>query len=257
VATRTEESKQFEEFRRTRDLSLRNRLVEANLHLADYHSRRYAARGASAEDLHQIALMAIIAAVDRYDPTVGTSFSTFASRTIEGECKRYLRDRTWAVRPPRALQELHLRVTRGHEELSHQLGRAPTAPELAEFADTTVEDVLEALEAGRARTDTSLDASSPRNGSSTGRTVGDMLGGAEDGYDLVEARHVAKALVANLSDRDRRIIQLRFVEERTESRIASELGVSQSYLSRRLHRILAGMRDDFHRDKNPSSAERQ
>jgi RNA polymerase sigma-B factor len=250
VSSTDDELRQFDELRRTGDLSLRNRLVEANLHLADYHARRYAARGASHDDVRQIALIAIIAAVDRYDPMVGTSFCTFASRTIDGECKRYLRDRTWAVRPPRAIQELHLRVTRCNEELTQQLGRAPTVAELAEWADTTIDEVLEAIEAAEARSGAPLDGPSPRGTDSTGRTLSDVLGRPDDGYAHVEARQVTHALVAHLSDRDRHIIRLRFVEGRTESRIADELGVSQSYLSRTLRRILAGMRDEFGREED-------
>jgi RNA polymerase sigma-B factor len=237
---------QFEEYRRTGDLALRNELVEAHLHLAAYHARRYSTRGLPREDLHQVSLMAIISAVERYDPSLGTSFRTFASRTIEGECKRFIRDRTWAVRPPRAVQELHLRVAREQEELSHELGRPPTAGELAGSLHCTVEQVLEAIEAGSARTGLSLDGPAPGTRAESAapslRTLGDALGSVDARFDLVEDRQLAASFVTSLSPRDRHIVYLRFVQGETESRIAQQLGVSQSYLSRVLHRILAQLR---------------
>jgi RNA polymerase sigma-B factor len=252
---------QFEEYRRTRDLALRNQLVEAHLHLATYHSRRYSARGLPRDDLHQVSLMAIISAVERYDPSLGTSFRTFASRTIEGECKRFIRDRTWTVRPPRAIQELHLRVAREQEELSHDLGRAPTAAEIARSLDCTVELVLEAIEAGSARTSLSLDGPAPGGrpeaGAGTLRSLGEALGGMDARFDLVEDRQLAASLVTSLSSRDQHIVYLRFVRGETETRIAQQLGVSQSYLSRVLHRILVQLRaalDDALPRRSPNAA---
>jgi RNA polymerase sigma-B factor len=217
-------------------------LVEAHLHLADYHTRRYASRGVPEEDLRQVARIAIIAAVERFDPDLGPSFRTFASRTIDGECKRFIRDRTWCVRPPRAVQELHLRAGRAQEELTHQLGRPPTVPELADRLEATIDDVLEALDAGAGRSGLSLDGPAPGAPAGATRTLGDALGRADPSFAAVEDRILARMLVELLSDRDRRIVHLRFVRGATESAIAEDLGVSQSYLSRMLHRILDQLR---------------
>src|SRR3954452_17970732 len=128
----------FRDFRRTGDVRIRNRIVEAHLHLADWCTRRYGEH-AMRDDLHQVAQMAIVHATERFDPDVGVSFRTFASRTVEGECKRFLRDRSWNVRPPRALLERSLVVRREQEELGHLCCRAPTIDELADHLDITVE----------------------------------------------------------------------------------------------------------------------
>jgi RNA polymerase sigma-B factor len=225
---------------------VRNDLIEAHLHLADYQARRFASAGAPSDDLLQVARLALVRAVDRFDPDRGVSFRTFASRTMEGECKRYLRDRTWMVRPPRGLHELHSTIRRHEEILVQRLGRSPTVDEMAAAVHDTPEHVLEALEAGRARTGLSTDAPAP--GRADGDTpLGDGLshrhGQREDRAIAAAAdRAVLGSLTADLDERDRRILHDRFALERTETEIAARLGVSQSYLSRRLHRILAELR---------------
>src|SRR3954468_16509856 len=148
---------QFVEYRRTGDRRLRNELVEQHRGSADYFVKRYARRGVPEDALRQVALLAIVHAVDRFDPDVGVAFSTFASRTIEGELKRYFRDRTWSVRPPRRAQELHLELRRADEDLTQRLGRSPTLTELAAEVGESEDHVLEALEAGVAHQATSLD----------------------------------------------------------------------------------------------------
>ncbi len=136
----------FVKFDRTGDVRIRNQIVEAHLDLADHYTYRYGHHGLR-DDIGQVARMAIVYAVDRFDPDRGVSFRTFASRTIDGECKRFLRDRSWNVRPPRALMERSLLVRRHQEELCHTLGRAPTVAELAHELEVSVEEVLEATEA--------------------------------------------------------------------------------------------------------------
>ncbi len=165
----------FHEYRRTGDRRLRNRIVEEHLTVADYYVNRYArSAAASAEDLHQTALLAIVRAVERFDPDLGVSFKTFASRTVEGELKRYLRDRSWSVRPPRRAQELHLDARRVGEELTHQLGRTPTVAEMAGALEVSEEHVLEALEAGQARSATGIDA--PAGGNEDAPTLAQSMG---------------------------------------------------------------------------------
>ena len=122
----------FREYRRTGDRRVRNRLVEEHLTVPDYYVRRYSGRGVPHDDLRQVALLTMLRSIDRFDPDLGIEFGTFASRTIEGELKRYFRDRTWAVRPPRRAQELHLELRRAEEELTQRLGRSPTVAELAD-----------------------------------------------------------------------------------------------------------------------------
>jgi RNA polymerase sigma-B factor len=228
----------FRAFRRSRSRRIRNELVERHLHLVDYHVRRYASRGVAAEDVRQVASIALVLAVERFDPDVGVAFSTFASRTIDGECKRYLRDRTWGVRPPRRMQELHLAARRQQELLTHVGGRPPTVAELASALDETEEHVLEALEAGQARYALSVD----HPVEATGRAISDSLVDTYDLIDSVESRVVVSEVISSLCDRDRWIIEQRFFHRRTQSEIAAEMGISQSYLSRVVNRILEQLR---------------
>ena len=174
---------------------------------------------------------------------MGVSFSTFAGRTIEGELKRYLRDRTWMVRPPRRAQELHLELRRADEDLTHQLGRSPTIAELAAAVDETEDHVLEALEAGVAHQATSLDQ--PQGGGDDeSRSLGErVLVSREVGFADVEAQQVVADLLEGLDERDREVVRLRFYENMTQPEIAERLGVSQSYLSRIIRRILVDLRD--------------
>ena len=232
----------FVEYRRTGDRRLRNQLVEHHRHVADYFVKRYARRGVPTDDLRQLALMAIIHAVERFDPEMGVAFSTFASRTIEGELKRYFRDRTWSVRPPRRAQELHLELRRTDEDLTHQLGRSPTIAELAQALDVSEDHVLEALEAGVAHQATSLDQPAP--GDDDGGPRSDrLLATTESGFLRVDQQMIVRDLIADLPERERTIIYLRFFENLTQPEIAERVGVSQSYLSRILRKTLLDLRE--------------
>lgn len=232
----------FVEYRRTGDRRLRNRLVEHHLHVAGYYVARFSRSvGSSVEDLHQTALMAVVHAVERFDPSLGVSFRTFASRTIEGELKRYLRDRSWSVRPPRRAQELHLQVRRAGEELTHRLNRAPTVAELSSEIGVDEERVLEALEAGQARSASGLESTDGDESSS----LGGVLGGVDPAYRAVEDRTVLRAAISELDEREQLVLQLRFVDELTQPEIAERIGVSQSYVSRILRGTLAQLRSEL------------
>ena len=232
---------EFARYRRSGDRRLRNELVEQHLQTVDYFVRHYARRGVADDDLRQVALLALIHAVERFDPERGVGFATFASRTIEGELKRYFRDRTWSVRPPRRAQELHLRVRRADEELLQRLGRAPTMGELAEEVDASVDEVLEALEAGTAHRATSLDQTARDDDSGA---IGDRLLGVSDrGYVDVDQQLVVRQLLDDLPEREREVMRLRFFENLSQPEIAVRLGMSQSYLSRIIRRTLVDLRD--------------
>ncbi|WP_334143218.1 sigma-70 family RNA polymerase sigma factor [Rhabdothermincola sp.] len=231
----------FRRYRATGDRNLRNELVEANRALADYHVRRYAQRGQPEDDLRQVALLAILRAVERFDPDLGVSFSTFANRTIDGELKRYLRDRTWSVRPPRRAQELHLEVRRADEELTQRLGRSPTVLELASELGANVDHVLEAFEVSGARRASSLD----QPAGDEEFTRAERLGQVEPGFGVIDHRLLVSDLLDTLDERDRFIIQRRFFDNCSQEEIARELGVSQSYLSRVLRRILLQLRHEL------------
>jgi RNA polymerase sigma-B factor len=237
----------FVEYQRTGDRRLRNELVEEHRRSADYFVKRYARRGVAEDDLRQIALLALVHAVDRFDPGIGVAFSTFASRTIEGELKRYFRDRTWSVRPPRRAQELHLELRRADEDLTQRLGRSPTISELADDVGESEDHVLEALEAGIAHQATSLDQ--PQGGDDEGGPIGDrLLGMGDRGYVDVDQQLVVQELLDSLPDREREVIRLRFFENLSQPEIAERMGVSQSYLSRIIRRTLVDLRSEISDD---------
>lgn len=241
AARAPEIAQMFVEYRATGDRALRNRLVEDHRDLADYFVKRYSRRGVPSDDLRQLALMAIIHAVERFDPEVGVAFSTFASRTIEGELKRYFRDRTWSVRPPRRAQELHLELRRADEELTQKLGRSPTISELAKVLDVSEDHVLEALEAGVAHQAASLDHAPTQDDDGTPR--GDrILAQNETGYAQVDRELIVRELLDELPERERTIVYMRFFENMTQPEIAEKVGVSQSYLSRILRKTLLDLR---------------
>jgi RNA polymerase sigma-B factor len=237
---RAEVREKFVELHATGDRRLRDELVEAHIGLAEYLARRFANRGEPLDDLVQVALIGLVKAVNRFDPNRGVEFSTYATHTIAGELKRHFRDKGWAVRAPRRMQELYLRLTNAVSSLGQQLGRSPTIAELASETQVSEEEVLEALEAGQAYRFASLDV--PKGGSEDGDTLGEGLG--EDDPDLAnaESRVVLSPLMAKLPPRQRQIIRLRFFECLTQSEIANRLGISQMHVSRLLARSVAELR---------------
>jgi RNA polymerase sigma-B factor len=222
----------------------RDEIVTMHLPLAAFLARRFRDRGESLDDLTQVATVGLIKAVDRFEPDRGLQFSTFATPTMVGEIKRHFRDKGWAIRVPRRLQELRLAITRATAELSQQTGRSPTVAELAEYLGVSEEEVLEGLESAQAYATVSLDASS---GDSTeeGATLVETLGADEPGLAEVEARETVNPLLAGLPPRERRIIQMRFFENMTQSQIAEQVGVSQMHVSRLLAKSLAQMRTEL------------
>lgn len=234
----------IEGYQRTGDRRLRNRVVEAHLSVAEHHVRRFArSAGVSSEDLHQTAVLAMVRAVDRFDTSKGCTFRTFASRTVEGELKRYLRDRVWMVRPPRQAQERYLHVRQASEELTQALGRTPTVREVADEIDAPVVDVLDAMEAGQARTASRLDAPG-LNGEDRTSLTG-RLGAVDPAFSDVDERAVLRDAVSHLADRQQRVLHLRFVEELTQPQIADEVGLSQSYVSRLLRGSIEQIRAEL------------
>lgn len=229
----------FREYQATGDRRLRNDIVEGHRHLADRFARRYRSRGIPVDDLRQTALVAMVRAVDRFDPEHGVTFATFASRTMDGELKRTLRDKAWAVRPPRAAQERHLALRKREEELTHKLGRAPSIAELAGALDASVDEVLEAVEAGGARTAGGITRT---NDDGAMVDADDLLGTSDRGFGLTDDRLLVAELLEQLDDRSREVIRLRFFERLGQDEIAQRIGVSQSYLSRLLRKILVDLR---------------
>jgi RNA polymerase sigma-B factor len=233
----------FREYQRSGKRSLRNQLIEAHRGLAMTIASDYSGRGVEDDDLRQIALLGILKAVERYDPERGIPFGAFASRTVNGEIKRWFRDRTWTVRPPRSAQERHLELRRATEELTQRLGRSPNVRELAHELELSEDEILEAMEASAAYRGASLDA--PRSaGSSEGesRTLAESLGAGESGFARSEAGVLVAELLQTLPEREATILRLRFYEEMTQSEIADQVGISQMHVSRLLSQTLDRLR---------------
>jgi len=219
------------------DPRARAMLVERFMPLARSLARRYESSGEPLEDLVQVASLALVKAIDRFDASRGHAFSSFAVPTIVGELKRHFRDRTWAVRPPRELQELILRVDRVSVRLSQELDRAPTVAELAEAAGTEPEHVLEALQARSGRGTLSLHA--PSSQESDAASLEDSLGCDDTGFDRAESRAVLDGLCVGLSVRAREVLRMRFEEDLTQAEIGERLGVSQMQVSRIIRQTIA------------------
>ena len=230
----------FAEFARTRDERLRNELVESHLGLAHQLARRFVSRGETYDDLVQVASLALVKSVDRFDPDREVEFSTFATRTVIGELKRHFRDKGWAIRAPRRVQELYLELGPATESLTQALGRPPTVSEIARSVGSTEEAVLEAIEAGQSYRTSSIDAPDRQEGSVSAR-----LGDVDHGFADVEDRLLLAISLADLNDRERTILSLRFVEGLTQSEIASRIGISQMHVSRLLAASLAKLRETF------------
>lgn len=222
------------------DRRARDELVEHFMPLARSVARRYGGHAEALDDVMQVASLGLVKAVDRFDVERGCAFSTFAVPTIAGELRRHLRDRTWAVRPPRALQELALRVDTVAGRLTQQLDRAPTVAELAAALETTDERVLEALRAHGARDRLSLQ----RNAGDDERSaLQELLGECDDGYARAEDRALLDGLLAYLPARTRAALRLRFEADLTQAQIGALLGLSQMQVSRIVRDAIAQLRD--------------
>ncbi len=230
----------FVEFARTRDPALRDELIGAHIGLAEYLARRFANRGEPLDDLVQVASLGLLKAVGRFDPERGVEFSTYATHTIVGELKRHFRDRGWAIRAPRRMQELYLRLGKVVGSLGQELGRSPTIAELATEVQVSEEEVLEALEAGQAYRFASLDAPAP--GDAEGESLGNRIGSEDVNLDTAERRATLSPMLSLLPEREQLILHLRFFEGLTQSEIAGRLGISQMHVSRLLARSVAQLR---------------
>jgi RNA polymerase sigma-B factor len=219
----------------------REQLVAAALPFAGRLAKKYRGRGEPMEDLEQVARLGLLKAVDRYDPERG-AFTGFAAVTIIGELRRHFRDRTWGVHVPRRMQELSLEVNRATADLTAELRRAPTVPELARRLRIGEEDVLTALETAAAYSTLSLNAPA-RADSEADAEMGDLIGVTDLDLDAVDDRVTVSALLCRLPERERRILAMRFYGNQTQSQIATELGISQMHVSRLLSRALTWLRE--------------
>jgi RNA polymerase sigma-B factor len=221
-------------------LAIRDEMVTMHLPLVYAMARRFRDRGEPLEDLVQVGTIGLIKAVDRFDPGRGVEFSTYATPTIIGEIKRHFRDKGWAIRVPRRLQELRLRITSATAELTQRSGRSPTVGELAAHIGVSEEEILEGLESSQAYATLSLDAGGDPDDDSA--SIAATLGADDDALAGVEYRESLRPLLAALPEREREILVLRFFKNMTQSQIAEQVGISQMHVSRLLARSLAQLR---------------
>lgn len=218
----------------------REDLVRLHLPLVEHLTRRFLNRGEPYDDLLQVGTIGLIKAIDRFDSDRGVEFSTYATPTIAGEIKRHFRDKSWAIRVPRRLQELRASISGVTAELTQDLGRSPTIAEIAAKVGVTDEEVIEGLESANAYTTLSLDAGD--SGDEGTLSMMDTLGEDDDALEHVENRESLKPLLAQLDPREKHILTLRFFRGMTQSQIATEIGVSQMHVSRLLNKTLVELR---------------
>jgi RNA polymerase sigma-B factor len=231
------------------DLQAREQLIEQYMSLVRSLARRYSYRGEQLEDLVQIGAIGLIKAIDRFDLERGVELTTYATPNIIGEIKRHFRDKGWSVRVPRGLQELNVQLSRLVEQLTVQLSRSPTIPELAKAAGVEEEEVLEALESGRAYTSLSLSVGGGGGGDDDDLDPLESLGTEEHQYEVSEDRAVLAPGFKALDERERKILQLRFFEGLTQSQIAQQVGISQMHVSRLIRRSLEKIRETIAEDE--------
>ena len=228
-----------------RRYELRAELVDGYLPVARHIARRFAHRGEPLDDLVQVASLGLLFAIDRFNPELGRDFLAFAIPTIQGEVRRHFRDRSWSMRVPRRLKDLHVSINAAVSELSQRRGRAPRPSEIAELLGIPIAEVLEGLQASSAYRASSLDeelSHEPEGGSN----LGDRLGALDPDLEFVEDQHALRPLLNALPERERTILMLRFYGNMTQTEIAGRLGISQMHVSRLLAKTLAGLREQLH-----------
>lgn len=223
----------FDRYSAEKTIELRNQIVEHYLYMIDILIRKYMNKGVDYEDLYQVGSMALVFAVERFDPSKGFEFTSFATPTIIGEIKRYFRDKGWAVKVPRRLKEISAQLPKAKEMLSHELHRAPTVSEIASYLGNTEEEILEAMESGRSYGTYSLQQTFDETGDDGESSVFEKYTGKEEtGFQSFEDAELIKSVLAELTQQEREVFTLRFLENRTQQEIAEKYGVSQMTISR-------------------------
>ena len=222
----------FVKFAETRDPAIREELILSYSSLAAYLARKFANRGEPLDDLTQVAHIGLLKAVDRFDPTRGIEFTTYATVTVVGEVKRHFRDKFWTVRVPRRLRELNHSLMKSVESLSQRLGRSPTIPDIADETGVPFEEVVEAFELGRAYNPASLDAELAEGDEGHGTSLMDYLGEEDPELIRLEDRHTLEGALRSLPGRQHEILRFRYYEGMSQVDIARKLGISQMHVSR-------------------------
>ena len=235
----------------SRRAEIRDQLVSLHLPLVEHLARRFLNRGEPYDDLLQVGTIGLIKAIDRFDTERGTQLSTYATPTILGEIKRYFRDKGWAIRVPRRLQELRIAISGATAQLTQTHGRSPTISEIATLVGVSQEEILEGLESANAYSTLSLDATEPNGDGAL--SMLDALGEDDEALAHVENRESIKPLLDQLHPREKQVLTLRFFRGMTQSQIAAEIGVSQMHVSRLLNKTLEQLRERLSEDPSADS----
>lgn len=232
------------------NLELRNLLIEKHLYVAKILSRKFANKGVDYEDIYQVASLALIYAIDRYDISRGFEFSSFATPTIEGEIKKYFRDKVWTLRVPRRIQELSKKISNAKVFLEQEERKSPTPQRIAQYLDITEEEVLEAMEASYGYQPISLDMPSNDDSEEKDMTIGDRVGVEDKEFFDIEIRDFLSKFMKDLNETEERLIKGRFFENKTQLALSNELGVSQMTISRLEKKILGKLKKEYLRESN-------
>jgi RNA polymerase sigma-B factor len=235
----------FKTLQETGDQGIRDELISLNIHLVEYLARKFSNRGEPLEDLLQVGYIGLIKAIDRYDLDRGVEFSTYATPTIVGELKRYFRDKGWAIRIPRRLQMRDLELNQAIDYLTQEMHCSPTLQEVAEHLDISLEEVVEILESSYAANYLSLDNIYMNSQEDRGFCLLDYLGSEDGDFSLAEDRDTLVKLLSELTDREQKVIYMRFFQGMTQIEIARELKISQMHVSRLLRKILEKLRGEI------------
>lgn len=243
------EKELFKLYASTKDIKIRNELVNRYLYIAEILSKKYINRGIEYEDIFQIASLGLIYAIERFDLSRGFEFSSFATPTIIGEIKKYFRDKGWAIRVPRRIQELSKKINNAKNTLTQQLQRTPKIEDIAEYLGCTEEQVLEAMEASHVYTPKSLDLSYDANSDDKDMQLMDLVGEDDKYFDIIENHDFLKKGMEKLNEVELKIIQNRFFQNKTQIQVAKELNVSQMTVSRMEKKILEKFRKELNKIK--------
>lgn len=240
----------FERYKETGDGSIREELIERHLYIAEILSKKYANRGIDYEDLYQIASIGLIYSVDRFDVDKGFKFSSFATPTIIGEIKKYFRDRGWTIRVPRRIQELSKKINNSKDLLSQELQRSPTVEDIAEYLNSTTEEILEAMEASKVYTPQSLDITYDSGSDDKDINLADLIGEDDIRFDKIENNDFVLTAMDKLNEVEKQILIDRYFNKKTQVSIAEKLGISQMTVSRMEKKVIEKFRKEMKKTLN-------
>lgn len=248
--TKEERKDLFLEYSNSKDREIRDILIEEHLYIAEILSKKYSGRGIDYDDIYQVASIGLIYAIDRYDPTKGYEFSSFATPTIIGEIKKYFRDKGWTIRVPRRIQELSKKINDAKIKLAQDYQRVPTIEDIADFLNTTQEEIIETLEASKVYTPQSLDVMYDANNEEKEVNLSDLVGEEERYFNKIEVKDFLESTMKNLNEVEKTILIDRYINKETQVSIAKKLNISQMTVSRIENKVMDKMRKEARKAMN-------